>query len=68
MRSGPPEPAGLAGLPPQDQPWEDLLGSGPAHAPHEVADAVAASLGADVPRQLPPGLPDVTDLRSRLDL
>ena len=62
------EPARLPGIPPQDQDWEDLLDGRAPRAPGEVAAGVARSLGLDVPQRRPAGLPDVTDLRERLDI
>lgn len=70
MHSGPPEPAGLAGLPPEQQTFEDLLASGPARSPDEVREQMNASLGIGVPRQRyrDGDLPPVDDLRQRLEL
>jgi hypothetical protein len=54
------EPAGLVGLPPQDQPWEDLL-DGRAPRPHgelvaEMNHLLGIGPGYERPR--PAGLPD----------
>jgi hypothetical protein len=64
------EPAGLAGIPPQDQPWEDLLDGRAPREPGETAAGVKRSLGIGpgYERPRPASLPDVSDLRSRLDL
>jgi hypothetical protein len=61
--------AGLAGLPPQELAFEDLLDTGPALPPDEVREQVSESLGIGARRvRYAGGLPDVSDLREQLGL
>jgi len=64
------EPAGLAGIPPQDTAWEDLLDHRVPREPGETAAEVKRSLGIGpgYERPRPAGLPDTRDLREQMGI
>ncbi len=62
------DPAGLAGIPPQDLSFDDLLDGRAPLPPQEIADGVNAALGTGHGRPRPPRDPATGWLREQMGI